>query len=399
MPTVLHVSEAAGTGVLRHLCDLTGATPGIDHHAVLPQRRAGSRSGAAYDHRSVEQMERAGVAMHVVDMRRSASAPRNLLAAARVRALVHRVRPDVVHGHSSVGGAVARLAAAGTGVPVVYTPHAMASRRGYLAIERALAPLSSRVVAVSESEADRAVAARLAAPGKLAVIPNGIHLADPGPGPDLRAELGLPPGTPLVGTVARLVAQKAPEAFVAVCKKVAARDPSVHFLLVGMGPLQERLDRAVGRGELSRRWHQIPHLDHAAAVLAQLDVFVLGSRFEGGPYTPLEAMRAGTPVVLSDVVGNRDVVEDGVSGFLLPFGDAAGMADATARLLCDAELRRRVTSAARARLEARFDVAVMGARLSRLYEELALASRRSTLRLPQAIAGSSLHIPEATASQ
>jgi glycosyltransferase involved in cell wall biosynthesis len=182
--------------------------------------------------------------------------------------------------------------------------------------------------------------------------------------------LGLAPATPLVGTVARLVAQKAPMRFVATCAAVAHRRPDAHFLLIGSGPLQRDVDRVVHACGLADRFHQLPSLPVAAGVLDQIQVVVLLSRFEGGPYLPLEAMRAGTPVVVSDVVGNRDTVEDGVSGFLVAPEDTAEAADRVVHLLDDDDARRRMGRAGRRRVAEHFDVEEMGRRTQALYDEV-----------------------------
>ncbi len=105
--------------------------------------------------------------------------------------------------------------------------------------------------------------------------------------------------------------------------------------------------------------------------MAQLDVFALPSRYEAGPYAPLEAMRAGTPVVLSDVVGNRDTVVDGESGLLVPPDDPEALAAAVSRVLEEPELGAGLAAAARDRLEAEFDVRRMAERVGALYEAVA----------------------------
>jgi glycosyltransferase involved in cell wall biosynthesis len=185
--------------------------------------------------------------------------------------------------------------------------------------------------------------------------------------------------------VARLVPQKAPDDFVATCAQISRRRPDAHYLLIGSGVMHGELDRMVADLGLTGRWHHLPHLEDAASVLGQLDVFVLTSRFEGGPYTPLEAMREGVPVVLTDVVGNRDVVDTGVSGVLRPFGDTEGLAQAVVELLDDPAGRQAMVAAARCRLAERFDVRLMGEALGELYAELTTGSgsRRRTRRLPQ----------------
>jgi glycosyltransferase involved in cell wall biosynthesis len=134
--------------------------------------------------------------------------------------------------------------------------------------------------------------------------------------------------------------------------------------------------RAGARLRASRRRleHRLLHLrgiHGAASLMSQFDVFVLASRYEGAPYAPLEAMRAGTPVVLTDVVGNRDVVEPGRSGLLVAPDDAAALATAVSRLLLDPALRRELGDAARGRIAERFDVRRMASSLTGLYREAA----------------------------
>ena len=346
-------------------------------------------------------LEAAGAHLHPIDMRRAFFHPANAAGIIRLRRLIHQLQPSVVHGHSSIGGGLSRIAAIG-GPPVVYTPNGIAPGALAWAIERTLGRLTSRFIAVSESEAAAARTRHLARPGLVVTVPNGIDLTVPDAAEDLRARLGVPPGAALVGTVIRLVDQKAPEQFVSVCARVARKRPDAHFLLVGMGPLQPEVDDAVERSSLGDRWHQIESHPAAAALLAQLDVFVLVSRFEGGPYTPLEAMRAGTPVVLSDVVGNRDAIEDGSSGLLVPFGDPDAAAIAVAGLLDDPAWRQSLTDGATLRLHREFDVRLMGARLADLYRQVAVdqsLGRRSTRRLPHARLASSTNAPDTSASR
>lgn len=366
----------------------------------------GGRSGALADRGAASRLAADGAMVHLVDMRRNPLHPSNVAAVARARRVIAEVQPDVVHGHSSVGGLVARLAARAGGVPSVHTPNGVMTSPAAVAFERGLGRLTARFIAVSASEAEQVIALKLVPGSRVTVIPNGIRLgrASPPAAIDVRAQLGLPAGTPLVATIARLAAQKAPEEFVRACAAVARRRPAVHFLLVGLGPLQRRVDREVAAAGLGERFHQIPHLADAAAAMGQFDVVVLLSRYEGGPYAPLEAMGAGVPVVLSDVVGNRDTVVDGVTGFLTPFGDADAAATAIVRLLDEEALRAAIVTAATARLRQDFDIALMGERLAALYADMAgtdggVAVRRSTRRLPKPSSGQSSNSGDASASQ
>ena len=377
---VLHVLEAIRGGTSRHVVDLVRSTPAITHHIAVPHGgRAAAGSGAVVDRNAMDTLVDAGAILHAVEMQRTPVHPANLTAAWALRRLIRSVRPDVVHGHSQVGGAIARISASGLRTPVFYTPNGLSPNSALLAVERLLGRLTTTLVAVSPSEATFARTSKLVPPERVAVVPNGIDLAPPDvPPPDIRSMAGIPAGAQLVGTVIRLVPQKAPHLLVAVCSEVARAHPEAHFLLIGLGPLQDEVDRAVAEAGLHSRWHQIPHLPEAAAALGQLDVFVLLSAFEGGPYTPLEAMRAGVPVVLSDVVGNRDVVEPGVSGLVAPFGDVKALAEAVISLLDDPARGRALAMAGRRRLEDRFGLAAMGASMTGLYSSASDRPLRTT---------------------
>lgn len=366
---VLHVLEAIRGGTSRHVVDLVRSTPDVAHHVAVPHGgRTAAASGAVVDRKAMDVLVQAGALLHPVEMHRTPVHPANLTASRALRKLIRSIRPDVVHGHSQVGGAMARIAAIGLRTPVFYTPNGLSPNRLLLRVERVLGRLTTMLIAVSASEATFARDSTLVSPMRVTVVPNGIDLEPPaGPSPDLRTLAGIPAGAQIVGSVIRLVPQKAPHLLVEVCSEVAKCHPDVHFLLVGLGPLQDDLDRAVTHAGLRSRWHQIPHLPEAAAAMDQLDVFVLFSAFEGGPYTPLEAMRSGVPVVLTDVVGNRDVVEPGVSGLIAPFGDVKALAEAVSSLLEDPGHARAIAVAGRRRLESCFSLTAMGASMTDLY--------------------------------
>jgi len=365
---VLHVLEALEGGTARHIVDVVRHTPAVAHEVAIPRTRA----GWVTDEQATDRLRDAGAVVHFVDMRRNPLDRRNLVSAAVLRRLIVRRRPAIVHGHSSVGGALARVAAWNAPVARLYTPNGIATSALALRVERLLGRRTDRLIAVSDSEADLARRLRLVDASRITVIPNGVDLesVDAG-GPDLRARLGVPPSTPLVGSVARLVPQKAPEVFVRACAAIADRLPDVHFVLVGAGPQQALVDAEVAGARLDGRWHQIPVLPDTGTVLGQLDVFLLLSRFEGCPYTPLEAMRGGTPVVVTRVVGNRDVVEDGVSGLVVAPEDGAAAARAAVRILTDRALAATLADGGRARVATRFDVRTMGTALGDLYRGVA----------------------------
>jgi glycosyltransferase involved in cell wall biosynthesis len=369
-PTVLHVLEALSAGTSRHLVDLVRHAEHVRHIVAIPDEER--ERAWPTDRQAPAELRAAGAEVHVVDMVRSPLGPPNWRALRTLRRLIADLRPDIVHGHSSIGGALARLAALGTGAARVYTPNGVAEGLGAFGIERTLGLCTDRFVAVSPSEGALAVSRRLVPPQRLRVIRNGIDL-EPPPQSDrsLRDELGLSPATPIVVCVGRLAPQKCPEDFVRAGALVGRRHGDVCFLMVGAGPQQAAVDRAVGEAGPQLLWRQISYVPEVARYLSQCDVFLMPSRYEGGPYAPLEAMRANVPVVLTDCVGSRDVIDDRRSGRLVSVGDVGAMARAVAELLADPALAARLASAAKDRLAECFDVRRQGEATAALYRELA----------------------------
>ncbi|MBV9950885.1 MAG: glycosyltransferase [Acidimicrobiia bacterium] len=365
--------EAIEGGTARHLRYVVGHVP-VEHVVVVPPER----SFGLTDTDAYEVMRAAGARVELVPMTRSLVSSDNLLALARIRSLIKRWKPDVVHGHSSIGAALARMAAATTGTPTVYTPNGLFPWLSAMAVERALGRVTDVFVASSPSEAQLVQQLRLVPRERMVVVPNGIEM-DPAPPTsiDVRKELGVSPDTPIVGSVARLVPQKAPEVYVRACGIIAARDPDVHFVLVGEGPLDKMVENEILRAGIEDRFLLIQHCNEGPSLIGQFDVFALSSRYEAGAaFAPMEAMRAGTPMVLTDVIGNHDAIDDGRSGLFVEPEDPSSLAEAVLSLLDDPARRQSIALEARRRLEERFDVAVISSRLLDVYE---LAARREPL--------------------
>ncbi len=366
-PTALHVLEAFAGGTEHHLQDLVRHVEDYDHVIAVPSVHKGHSTA-----RAIRLARDHGARVVMLEMSRSRRAYRSLSAIAHLGVVIRRVRPDVIHGHSSIGGAVARLAGWTAPIPIVYTPHGV-SRSGWAVnIERVLASRADRVIAVSESERRFLLRHRLAAPDRVRVIPNGIDLDAPAPPrPGLRETLGVASDVPLVGCIGRLTWQKAPEVFVAACAHAHAAVPEAHFVLIGSGPLRARVLEAVAEHGLGPNFHLLPALPNAGAAVAELDLFVLPSRFEGGPYTPLEAMRGQTPVLVSDAAGNRDAVTHGVNGLVVAREDVRALGDWIITILRDPRLSESLVRGALDRLD-RFDVQGMARATSELYDELVM---------------------------
>lgn len=292
-------------------------------------------------------------------------------------------RPDLVAIHSSKAGVVARLAARWLGLPTVFTAHGWAftegaapARRAYaIATERALAPLADRVICVSDYDRDLALRLGVGDRTRLTTVHNGVP-----EGPVPLADPAAEPARAIM--VARLDVPKDH----ALVLEALAGVPGLGLDLLGDGPHGPDLARRAGELDLASRVRFLGYDPRVPAHLAACQIFVLASRYEGFPLSVLEAMRAGLPVVASDVGGVHEAVVDGETGFLIPKGDVRGWREALARLASDPALRSRLGAAGRARFLARFTNERMVDRTIALYEQ---ARDRRADRLARGVMGGS----------
>jgi len=289
-------------------------------------------------------------------VRRAVNPWRDLAGLVELTRLLRRERPDIVHASSSKAGILGRLAAFLAGVPVrIFTVHgwAFAAHDGaparlYRFADRAVEPLTTVTICVSDHAREVGLAAGTCAPERTIVIPNAVDVAG--------APRARPGGRerPLILAVGRL---KAPKDFPTLVRALGDLPPqSFDAVIVGEGPDRPRLEEDIralglsGRVSLAGERRDVPRL------LADADVFVLPSRSEGHPVSVLEAMAAGVPVVASRVGGVAEQVADGETGLLVAPGDPAELAAALRRLAADPSLRRRLGAAGRARAERAFDL-------------------------------------------
>jgi glycosyltransferase involved in cell wall biosynthesis len=297
-----------------------------------------------------------------LEMVRAVAPAADVRAVGATARLVRRVRPAVVHAHSSKAGAVARLARpAFMGTPLVYTPHGYAfagyfeseaERRRYRAIERALAGLASAVLCVCEAE--RRLAASVGARRRAYVVHNGIPPLEPAPAHP--AVAALRERGPVVGLVTLLRPGKGIETLVDALPEVLAAHPTASVAVAGRGDDRNRLaSRARARG-VAEALHLVGETAGPVPLLAGADVFASVSWAESFPYNVLEAMAASLPVVATDVGGTSEAVEDGVTGILVPPRETGPLAAAISGLLADTERAARLGAAGAQRVAERFTV-------------------------------------------
>jgi glycosyltransferase involved in cell wall biosynthesis len=324
----------------------------------------------------------------IPELGRELSVRDDVLTLAKLYRFFRARRPDIVHTHMAKAGTVGRLAARLAGVPhVLHTYHghvfhgyfSPAKTALFLNVERALARITDRIVTVGEAQRQEIAAYRVAPLNKLVAIPLGLELDAfrhaPQRSGHLRAELGTGADTPLVGIVARLVPIKAHEDFLKAALRVIADHPRAHFLIVGDGERRSELESVVSRGDLRDRVHFLGWRQDLPEIYGDLDVVVLSSLNEGSPVALIEAMAAGRPVVATRVGGVVELIDEGVTGLMVPPRSPEALADAISRVLSDPGLGERLGRAAREAVYPRHSSARLCEDMAALYADL--LARRS----------------------
>ena len=348
---IAQIVEATQTGVGRHVLDLTAglAACGDRLHLIYSPLRMD-----AYFRAKVEAFRKIpNVVLSELEMPHAVSPLREIKTVRKIARYLREHGPfDIVHGHSSKGGAYARLAAAlvRRASKVIYTPNAFVTLSSTIsplkmimfeALEKFLARrFTDQLIMVSRDE--HAYALQLGIPErKLAVIANGVQI-EPGTdgGDNIRSMLGLDSSDVIIGFVGRLDAQKSPIILLRAFSQ-CAKNGSAKLVVIGEGPQRQQLEAFVTQEKVDGVSF-MGYQERASHLMADFDIFALPSDYEGLPYTLIEAMANQLPVVATDCSGNRELVRNGENGFLVPRGDSDSMAKKLAKLVGDRDLRRKM---------------------------------------------------------
>jgi glycosyltransferase involved in cell wall biosynthesis len=332
--------------------------------------------------------------VEVKSMRRAVLPGHDYLCYRALRRLIRRVRPEVVHTHSSKAGIVGRAAAWAERVPaVVHTVHGLPFHgrqpwhvhRTYVALERWAARRCHHLIAITPAMVDAFVAARIATADRFTVIPSGIVLDDwqhhPTQRGHVRRELNMPPDAPLLALVARLDPLKGHDDVLDVLPQLLTRWPEMRVLFIGDGWNRRTIELRIAREGLGGRVIVTGLVSQAevARLLSACDVKVLPSYQEGQSRTLVEALLCGCGVVGYDVGGIGAIIEDGRTGRLVPVGDRVRLGEVIAWMIEYPAERARLVRQGRMRVRERFDARTMVDRVMDVYIDV-LAGRKGGRR-------------------
>jgi glycosyltransferase involved in cell wall biosynthesis len=296
-------------------------------------------------------------------------------AVARLRRKIAEFKPDILHLFNNRAVLNGLIAARGARVKIVAYRGNVGNVSAFdpLAWLRYLNPRIDRIICVSDAVRDSL--ARVGVPGlrihsrKLVTIHKGHDLSWYSAAPADLVAAGVPADAFVVGCVANWRPRKGIEVLIDACEQLAV-DVPVHLVLVGKMGNPKLAKRIAGCG-WRERIHLLGYREDAAAVAGAFDVAVLPAlRREGLPKTVIEAMAYGVPTVATRVGGVSELIEDGVSGLIVPPGDARALGAAIRRLTASADLRASLGTQGRERIRTAFRIDATIAKTAAVYGDL-----------------------------
>jgi glycosyltransferase involved in cell wall biosynthesis len=321
------------------------------------------------------------------ELHREISPLSDLRAVFRLAQLIRRERPQILHTHTAKAGAVGRAATllAGHARPpiVLHTFHGHVLRGyfnplttlGFRTLERWLARVTTKLIAVSPEVRDDLVRLGVGTTDQFAVVRLGIELGERVGGDDVvrretRRQLGVGDDAFVVGWVGRMTAVKRTDDVLLAFEELLSHDVDAWLVLVGDGPDRRQLEQRAHELGIVRRCLFLGYQDDVAPYYAAIDALLLPSVNEGTPVSVIESLAAERPAVATRVGGVPDVVRDGVDGYLVDVGDAETLGARLAELAQDPAKRDEMGREGRKRVLERYAVSRLVDDIDHLYREL-----------------------------
>ena len=315
------VLEPSGGGSGRHVLDLSRGLASKGHDVTIIWSPVRAKPDWI---RSMEAIP--NVRTLKLDMQRSVG-PGDFLVLLRLKTILREQGPfDIIHGHSSKAGALIRLLPKSIPGHRVYTPHAYITmnpslgslkRFIYKTIEQGLSRGESTTIAVSSDESTHAEALGIAP--SVETIVNGFTRKNSSSRIQARAAMGAEKDDFLVGFIGRLTHQKNPERYVSVVSEAHKISPRIKGVVIGDGELG---DVAKAEAELNPGVFNFMGWQNALELLPGLDAYLMTSRYEAMPYTLLEALAHGLPIITTRVGGARETIKNEKNGYIFEQADA-----------------------------------------------------------------------------
>ncbi|MBI5530088.1 MAG: glycosyltransferase family 4 protein [Candidatus Doudnabacteria bacterium] len=286
-------------------------------------------------------------------LKRNISPWHDFIAMWEIRQLIDFIKPDVVHLNSSKAGILGSFACVGLKTKVVFTAHGFVFNEPlpwlvkslYISLERVASSYRNHIIAVSEADKRSALQYQLIDAGKISVIHNGLAPINFVSKDEAKLKLNIPDGKLVVGTIAGLYKTKGLDTFIQAIPLLNDEIKNkCQFLIVGDGPEADHLKFKIRDLKLDGMIMLPGKIDNAKEYLKAFDMFIMSSRKEGFPYSLLEAMQAGLPIIATNVGGVPEALGD--AGMLVYPEKPEELAEKITELINSTHLREQLSNKA-----------------------------------------------------
>jgi len=309
-------------------------------------------------------------------LKRGISPLKEILALKEIMKLLKDYRPDIIHLNSSKISVLGSIAAIFTKAKTVYTVHGWvfneplpaALKWFYLRLEKFAARFKDKIICVSEADRQSALKHKIAPAEKLITIPNGLAPLDFHSPEQAKKILNRPAANFLIGAIGNLYKTKGYEYFIETANiLINRRRLSATFIIIGEGQERRHLENLIKKYHLKNNFILTGGIEEAAKLLPAFDVYLCSSVKEGLPYSILEAMQAGRPIVATRVGGIPEMIKEGKTGLLARSADPKGLAEKIKTLLDNKALAEKLGQSAKASVAAEFSLEKMIEKTKKAY--------------------------------
>lgn len=303
-----------------------------------------------------------------VDMIRKIDPIADIISIYKIRKLIKKYNPDLIYVQSSKAGALGRIANIFIKKPIIYNAHGWAFNMKisnkkifmYKFIERLLASMCDKIVAISEQEKKSAIENKICKEDKIKVIYNGIDIEEYKNSiirkSDIKKELGIPLDSILIGMVGRISKQKAPDTFIRVAAKLREIIPNSFFIIVGDGEEKCELEQLIDELKLNDKVFITGWVSNTYKYIQAFDIGMLLSRWEGFGLVLAEYMICGVPIVATNVDAIPNLIEDNVNGILVDKDNIDQAVSACKKILSDKEFSEFIVKNSKEKVLKRFNI-------------------------------------------
>jgi glycosyltransferase involved in cell wall biosynthesis len=314
-------------------------------------------------------------------MKRELNPIKDLIAFFKLFFLFKKIKPQIIHTHSSKAGILGRWAGFFAGVPViVHTYHGFGfhdyqnilTKKFYVIIERLSCLISHKLIVVSNHNISKALKEKVGNINQYSVIRCGIgiqkyryrnqEIVD-----KKKLETNVPMDKKIIGMIACFKEQKAPLDFIEIANEILKKRQDVFFVMIGDGELRIEIEQKIQKFGIQNNIKLLGWRDDVIHVIKMFDISVLTSLWEGLPMVLLESMASGIPVVATRVDGTQEIIKNDYNGFLVECHDVENFVTKIMLLLDNEELREKFIKNSNNLLVDEFDKAVVIEKIKNLY--------------------------------